>query len=57
MVFISSKHAPGWAGLTEEKIKVWLKDREVPQIEEESRKELEVIGVFAVPYVQAFGHC
>ena len=57
MVFISSKHAPGWASLTEEKIKVWLKDREVPQIEEESRKELEVIGVFAVPYVQALGHC
>jgi hypothetical protein len=50
MVFISSKNAAGWDGLTEEKIKIWLREREVPQ-DGEDRKELEVVGVFAVPYV------
>jgi hypothetical protein len=52
MVFISSKNAAGWNGLTEEKIKIWLREREVPQNGDgEDRKELEVVGVFAVPYV------
>jgi hypothetical protein len=50
MVFISSKNAAGWNGLTEEKIKIWLREREVPQ-DGEDWKELEVVGVFAVPYV------
>lgn len=50
MVFISSKHTPGWNGMTEEKIKIWLRDKEVSQTGED-RKELEVVGVFAVPYV------
>jgi hypothetical protein len=48
MVFISSTHSPGWDGLTEEKIKIWLRDREVPA-DGDDRKELEVVGVFAVP--------
>jgi hypothetical protein len=50
MVFISSKNAAGWSGLTEEKIKIWLREREAPQ-NGEDRKELEAVGVFAVPYV------
>jgi hypothetical protein len=55
MVFISSKNAAGWNGLTEEKIKIWLREREVPQ-NGEDRKELEVVGVFAVPYVWFVGY-
>ena len=55
MVFIPSKCAPGWSGLTEEKIKIWLKDREVPSDDED--KELEVVGVFAVPYVDILVRC
>jgi hypothetical protein len=50
MVFISGKNAAGWNGLTEEKIKIWLREREAPQ-NGGDRKELEVVGVFAVPYV------
>jgi hypothetical protein len=50
MVFVSSKNAAGWSGLTEEKIKIWLREREGPQ-DGEDRKQLEVVGVFAVPYV------
>jgi len=55
MVFISSKNAAGWNGLTEEKIKIWLREREAPQSGED-RKELEVVGVFAVPYVTCIGN-
>jgi hypothetical protein len=55
MVFISSKHAPGWNGLTEEKIKIWLRERETHRADEDERKELEVVGVFAVPYVSLLG--
>jgi len=55
MVFISSKNAAGWNGLTEEKIKIWLRERE-PHQNGEDRKELEVLGVFAVPYVTCIGN-
>jgi len=48
MVFVSSKNAAGWNGLTEEKIKIWLRERE-PHQNGEDRKALEVLGVFALP--------
>lgn len=48
MVYIPSESAKAWEGLTEEKIKLWLKERTVFDGDEEPR-ELEAIGVFAVP--------
>jgi hypothetical protein len=49
MVFISSEHATGWKGMTEEKIKIWLRDRECQPQGEDEDKVLEVVGVFTVP--------
>jgi hypothetical protein len=48
MVYISAHHAKAWEGLTEEKIKLWLREQTVFEDDEEPR-ELEAVGVFAVP--------
>lgn len=47
MAFIASKDAKAWNGKTEEAVKTWLREK----IDDggEGNKELDVVGVFAVP--------
>lgn len=47
MVFIAAADAKAWSGQTEEGIKTWL--REKTNTGGEEPRELEVVGVFAVP--------
>jgi hypothetical protein len=53
MAFISSKYVPAWEGMTEEKLKIWFREHEIDS--EGDQKELEVLGVFAIPYVLLVG--
>ncbi|EIW71693.1 hypothetical protein TREMEDRAFT_60613 [Tremella mesenterica DSM 1558] len=48
MVFISSRDAPGWLGKSEERLKRWFRDNATVG-EGDNSKDLDVIGVFAVP--------
>lgn len=48
MAFIPAPRVKSWEGLTEEKIKLWLRERTAFGDDAE-RRELEVVGVFAVP--------
>lgn len=48
IVFIASSDATAWKGKTEEGIKTWMREK----VGENGEKELELVGVFAVPHVQ-----
>lgn len=52
MAFISAQSAKAWEGLTEEKHRSWLRDRTMFEGDDEPR-ELDVVGVFAVPYAKS----
>lgn len=50
MVVIASKDAPGWIGLSEEKVRKVLADSSgTSGLHGEDNREMEIVGVFAVP--------
>lgn len=51
MVVVSAKDAPGWKGLSEERLRKMLLDAMKPKEEGQGSEavELSVVGVFAIP--------
>lgn len=59
MVYMPDTHSPGWRGSTEARVKellqAWSRKHGLEESKEESEKKrgVEIIGVFAIPYVFA----
>ena len=49
MVIVSAQDAPGWRGMSEEKLKKWFKDKAMLADESDGKRSFDVVGLFAVP--------